>query len=151
MTLQEQIKTGIKDAMKAKDTVRLSVLRGLSTAFVNKLIADKKMPQDSLSDDDAMLVIKQAAKQRKDAIDQFTKGGREDLATDEKAELVVIESFLPEQLSREQIEVIIDETITETGATSKADLGKLMGPLMAKFGGNADGKIVKEIVDAKLS
>ncbi len=151
MTTQETIKGGIKDAMKAKDQVRLSVLRGLSSAFTNELVATGRMPQDQLTDEEALDVIKRASKQRKDAIEQFTKGGRPELAADEEAELVVIEEFLPEQLSREAIEEIVDATIIETGVSAKQDMGKLMGALMPKFNGQADGKIVKEVVDSKLS
>lgn len=150
MTTQETIKEEMKNAMRAKDTVRLTVLRGLMSAFTNELVATGKMPQDPISDESAMEVIKRAAKQRKDAIDQFTKGGRPELAADEQAELVIIEEFLPEQMSKEAIEKIVDETIAEIGVTTKQDMGKLMGALMPKFGGQADGKIVKEVVDAKL-
>lgn len=151
MTTQENIKEEMKNAMKAKDQVRLTVLRGLLSAFTNELVAKGKTPQDPIDDGMAMDVIKRAAKQRKDAIDQFTQGGRPELASDEQAELAIIEEFLPEQMSREVIETIVDETITETGVTSKQDMGKLMGALMPKFNGQADGKIVKEVVDAKLS
>lgn len=150
MTIQENIKEEMKNAMKAKDQVRLTVLRGLMSAFTNELVATGKTPQEPIDDGSAMDVIKRAAKQRKDAIDQFTQGGRPELAADEQAELKVIEEFLPEQMSEEQITTIIDETIAETGASTKQDMGKLMGALMPKFGGQADGAIVKRIVDEKL-
>jgi uncharacterized protein YqeY len=99
--LQDQIKEKIKDAMRAKDSVRLSVLRGLTSAFVNELVATRRMPDDKLTDDEVIAVIQRTAKQRKDSIEQFEKGGREDLVADEKAELAVIEEFLPEMMSEE--------------------------------------------------
>jgi len=151
MTTPETIREEMKNAMRAKDTVRLTVLRGLLSAFTNELVASGKTPQDTLSDESATDVIKKAAKQRKDAIKQFEDGGRPELAADEKAELAVIEEFLPEQMSEESIEKIITETMLETGAATKQDMGKLMGALMPKFNGQADGGVVKRIVDEKLS
>jgi len=151
MTTPETIREEMKNAMRAKDAVRLTVLRGILSAFTNELVATGKTPQDTLPDDQAMEVIKRAGKQRKDAIDQFTKGGRPELAADEEAELKIIEEFLPEQMSKEQIETIVTETIAEIGASTKQDMGKLMGALMPKLKGQADGKVVKEVVDAKLS
>jgi len=151
MTTPETIREEMKNAMRAKETVRLTVLRGLLSAFTNELVASGKTPQDTLSDESAMDVIKKAAKQRKDAIKQFEDGGRPELAADEKAELVIIEEFLPEQMSEENIEKIITETMAETGAATKQDMRKLMGALMPKFNGQADGGVVKRIVDQKLS
>src|SRR3989344_7825468 len=106
MSLHIQIRGQIKDAMRAKDTVKLGVLRGLVTAFTNELVATKRMPQEELTDEEVLNVIRRGVKQRKDSIDQFTKGGREDLAVSEQEELSVLETYLPAQMSRDEVMVI---------------------------------------------
>src|SRR3989344_9616852 len=102
--LHQQIKDSIKEAMKAKDAVRLSVVRGLVSAFTNELVAKGKKPDEVLADDETLAVIKRASKQRQDSIDQFTAGGRADLAEKEQAELTIIKTYLPTQMSRGEIE-----------------------------------------------
>ena len=141
----------MKEAMKAKDTVRLGVIRGLSAAFTNELVSQKRAPDAELSDEDALTVIKRAAKQRKDSIEQFEKGGRPELAADEKAELEIIEEFLPAQMSKDEIRPIAEKKLTEMGVTDKSGMGKAMGAIMAELGGNADGTDVKEVVEEILS
>lgn len=142
----EELKAGIKEAMKAKDTVRLTVLRGLVTAATNEAIQKGKGPEGTLNEDELMTVLMRAAKQRKDSIEQFEKGGRPDLAEHERAELAVIESMLPAQMSREEIETAVKAKAAELGVADKTGANKLMGILMKDLKGKADGNIVKEIV-----
>lgn len=148
MPLQKDIHGKIKEAMIAKDTVKLTVLRGLFSAFTNELVAKGKKPQDELTDDEAIAVIKRAVKQRKDSIDQFTKGGRMDLVENENAELKILETFLPKMMSREEIKKIAEAKKAEMGITDKAGMGKFMGTLMKEFKGQADGNDVKEVVES---
>jgi uncharacterized protein YqeY len=150
MTHQE-LKDGIKEAMKAKDTVRLSVLRGLVAAATNELVAKGRKPDEMLSDDELMTVIMRASKQRKDSIDQFEKGGRPELAQSEKAELEVITALLPAQMSREDIEKAAKEKAAAMGITDKTKANQLMGALMKDLKGKADGNIVKDVVDKLFS
>src|SRR3989338_5091916 len=103
MTLNKEIKEEIKEAMKAKDAVRLGVVRGLVTGFMNELVATKRTPQNELSDEEVLNVIRRAVKQRKDSIEQFTKGGRVDLADNERSELQVLETYLPKMMSPEEV------------------------------------------------
>lgn len=150
MTLQQQIKEQVKEAMKAHDEVRLSVLRGLVSAFTNELVATKRTPQVELKDDEVLNVIRRAVKQRKDSIDQFTKGGRPELAESERAELAVLETYLPQMMSREEVLKIAQAKITEMGTIDKSGAGKFMGLLMKDLKGQADGDTVKSVVDELL-
>lgn len=147
MTIQETVKEKMKDAMRAKEEVRVRVLRGLMAAFTNELVTLGKTPQDALSDEESLVVITRASKQRKDAIEQFIKGGREDLADDEKAELAVIEEFLPELMSEEEIKKVVDAKKAEMGVTDKSQMGQFMGAVMGELKGKADGQLVKKVVD----
>ena len=108
MSLHEEIKGQIKDAMMAKDAVRLTTLRGLVSAFTNELVATQRKPQDFLTDEEVLAVIKRGVKQRKDSIQQFTDGGRDDLAESEQAELTILEKFLPQMMSREDIKKVVE-------------------------------------------
>lgn len=146
MSIQEDIKSGITQAMRDKDQVRLTVLRGLSTAFVNELVAKKKRPDEALADEDALAVISRAVKQRKDSIEQFEKGGRQDLADSEKAELAVLEAFLPPQMSREEIEIYVKDKKSELNPTPDKK-NQFMGMVMKDLKGKADGNVVKEVID----
>jgi uncharacterized protein YqeY len=148
MSLHKDIHSKIKDAMIAKDTVRLTVLRGLVTAFTNELVAKGKKPQDELTDEEALAVIKRGVKQRKDSIDQFTKGNRLDLVASEEAELKILDTFLPKMMSKEDIKKIAEAKKAELGVTDKAGMGKFMGALMKEFKGQADGTDVKEVVES---
>jgi uncharacterized protein YqeY len=148
--LHEQIKGEIKEAMKAKDAVKLSVVRGLVTAFTNELITKGKKPDDFLTDDEALAVIKRAKKQRQDSIEQFTTGGRADLAESEGAELKIIEAYLPAQMSREEVEKIAQAKIAELGA-DKSKMGMLVGAVIKESNGTADGNLVKEVVEKLLA
>ena len=148
MSIQQTMRDGVKAAMIAKDTVKLTVLRGLVTSFTNESVAKGKTPQDELSDDDAVAVIKRAVKQRKDSVDQFTKGNRLDLVVNEEAELKILETFLPQSMSKEDIKKIAEAKKAELGITDKAGIGKFMGLLMKEFKGQADGNDVKEVVES---
>lgn len=148
--LQENIKSGIKDAMMAKDSIRLETLRAMSAAFMNELVSKGKKPQDVLSDEEVIAVITRLAKQRKDSIEQFKKGGREDLVAEETAQLLILETYLPTLMSREDIETIVKTKITEAGEIDKTKKGMFMATIMKDLKGKADGSLVKEIVDALL-
>lgn len=134
--------------MKAKDAVRLGVLRALSAAFTNELVAKGRPPQEELSDDDANTVIRRLAKQRKDSIDQFTTAGRTDLAESEQAELAVLSTFIPQMMGREEIQKIAEAKKTEMGITDKTKIGMLMGVVQKELKGKADGMDVKAVVEA---
>lgn len=145
--LYKQIKESIKIAMLAKDAVRLTVLRGLLTAFTNELVATKRKPQDELSDVEVIAVIRRAVKQRKDSIDQFKKGGREDLAESEEAELKILETYLPKMMSKDEVKKKAEEMKTKLGITDKSKIGQLIGATMKELNGLADGTDVKEAVE----
>ena len=147
--LHEEIKGEIKKAMLAKDELRLSVMRGLTAAFMNEVVAMKRMPQELLSDEEALAVIRRQVKQRKDSIEQFTKGGRADLAQSEQAELTILETYLPQMMSREEIRKLAKAKIAEMGA-DKSKAGILVGALMKELKGKADGGEVKAVVDELL-
>lgn len=151
MSIQTNMKEGIKDAMRAKDAVLLTTLRGISSAFTNELVAQRKTPQDELDDASALTVLKRLAKQRKDSIEQFTKGGRSDLAEVEVKELAIIEGFLPTMMSRDEIRVIAKEKLAELGVVDKSGIGKATGALMKILGANVDGADVKAVLEELLS
>ena len=151
MTIQIDIKEQMKEAMKAKDSVKLGVVRGLSSAFTNELVKLGKMPQDELSDEDALAVIRRAVNQRKDSIEQFVSGGRPELAEDEKAELAILETYLPAMMSKEDVMTIAKAKMAEMGAVDKSKAGMFMGALMKDLKGKADGDTVKAVVDELLN
>jgi uncharacterized protein YqeY len=146
--LHQQIKDEIKKAMMAKEALRLETMRGLSAAFTNELVATKRTPQEMLTDEEALKVIKRAANQRKDSIEQFEKGGRPELAEKEKAELIIIEAFLPQMMSKDEIRKIAEAKKVELGAMDKSKMGMFMGALMKELKGKADGGDVKEVVES---
>jgi uncharacterized protein YqeY len=145
--LHQKIKDSIKEAMLAKDSVRLTVLRGLLSAFTNELVATKRTPQEMLSDEEVLNVIRRAVKQRKDSIDQFEKGGRPELAEDEKKELAILETYLPTLMSREEIKKVVEAKKAEMGTVDKTKLGVFMGAVMKDLKGKADGADVKAVID----
>ena len=147
MTLHEQIKANIKEAMMAKDTVRLEVMRGLSAAFMNELVATGRTPQDLLTDEQAIAVITRISKQRKDSIEQFTKGGRMDLVAEESAQLAILETYLPKLMEKSEIEAVVKTKISETGTIDATKKGMFMATVMKDLKGKADGAIVKQVVD----
>lgn len=149
--IHSQIRGAIKEAMLAKETTKLSVLRGMLTAFTNELVAKGMKPQEELGDTEALTVIKRLAKQRKDSIDQYEKGGREDLAAQEKEELAILETYLPALMPREEIRKIAEAKIAELGVTDKSKMGMLMGAIIKETQGAADGADVKAAVDELLA
>ncbi|PSB12718.1 glutamyl-tRNA amidotransferase [Pleurocapsa sp. CCALA 161] len=150
MSLKEQIGEDIKTAMKAKDKLRLQTVRGIKKAILEKEVELRPQGQDSLTPEQEIELLSQQAKQRRDSIEQFTNAGRDDLANKESQELAIIETYLPEQVSDEEVAKIIDQLIASSGATSIKDLGKVMGPAMKQLKGKADGKKIQELVKSKL-
>lgn len=151
MTLHETVKAGIPDAMRAKDQVRLRTLRSLSTMMTNEVVAKKRKPDEFLTDEEALAVIKRAASQRKDSIEQFEAAGRHELAEPEKEELAVLEAYLPEQMSAEEIEGVVKGKMAEMGISEKKDAGRFTGAVMQELKGRADGAVVKSIIDSLLA
>jgi uncharacterized protein YqeY len=148
MSLHLNIRAGIKESMLNKDQVRTGVLRGLVAGFTNELVAKGRKPQEELTDDEAMAVIKRQVKQRKDSIEQFEKGGRADLADTEKAELAILETFLPAAISKDEIKKVAEAKKAEMNVTDKSKAGILVGAVMKALKGQADGADVKEVVDS---
>lgn len=148
MEIREKIMAEIKTAMKDKNQVKLDTLRGLQSSIKNKEIELRPNP---ISADDVLGVIKKLVKQRKESIEQFQNANRQDLVDKESTELKVLEEFLPAQLSADDVARIVAETITEVGATSVKDMGKVMKAVMAKTQGAADNKVVSEAIKAKLN
>ncbi len=148
MTLTEQIQKDMTQAMKAREERRLSTLRMVKTALKNKEI-EKRAPLD---DKEALQVLATLIKQRKDSIEQFSKGGRQDLADKEQAEIAIIEGYLPRALGDEEITATVRAAIAEMGAPTMKDMGTVMKNVMAKFAGvRVDGKLVSDIVKRELS
>jgi uncharacterized protein len=145
--LTDRVDADLKDAMRSKETARVSTLRMLKSAIEYYKI-DKK--QEQLTDADVTVVIKKQIKQRQDSIESFEKGGRRDLVDKEKAELAVLKSYLPEELTIAQVEHIVKATAAELGATTKADMGKVMKAVQAKIAGRADNRLVSQTVAAHL-
>jgi len=148
MKLHEEIKDKIAKALKSKDKIRLLVLRSLIAAFTNELVAKKKKPDGILDNSDALAVIQKEAKKRKDSIEQFKSGGREDLVKKEEQELKVIEEFLPEMMSEDEIRKHIEAKKSELGIENQSKAGVLIGSVMQELKGKADGIVVKQIVDS---
>ena len=147
MTIVEQVEKDLVAAMKAREELRLSVLRMAKTALKNKQIELGK----PLTDDQAFAVLRTLLKQRRDSVEQFRKGGREDLATKEEAESEILQAYLPAEASDEEIGAAVAAAIEETGASGPQDLGKAMKAAMSRLAGkNADGKRVSQMVRAKL-
>lgn len=147
MSLQERISQEIKAAMLAKDSDRLSALRMLKSALGYAQIERKT---ENLPDADVVAIVQKEVKKRRDAVEQFEKGGRGELAAKEKQEITVLESFLPQPLSAEELEQLIRITIQELGATTKKDMGPVIKAVTAKAAGRADGKTVSGIVGKLL-
>lgn len=147
MSLHEDIKNSLKDAMKAKDAVRLRTVRSILTSFTNELVATGKTPQDAITDEAGLAVIKRLAKQRKDSISQYEAASRTDLAEPEKEELAVLEGYLPALMSQEQILPIAQAKKDELQINDKAKIGILVGAVMKELGGKADGADVKAVIE----
>jgi uncharacterized protein len=148
MTLKQQVLSDLTASMKAQTAERTSTLRMVKSAITYR----EKEKAGELEDEEVMKLLRSLVKQRRDSIEQYEKGGRQDLADKEAAEIKVIEEYLPQAASREEIEQVVVQAITDVGATSMKDMGKVMKAAQEKLAGkNADGKTVSEIVKAKLS
>src|ERR1043165_1767903 len=148
MTLKDQIIADMTAAMKAKDAARTSTLRMLKAAIMDR----EKEGGDALTDEDVTKLLRSQMKQRRDSVEQYQKGGRPELAAKEEAEIAIIETYLPQAASQEEIDQAVAAAIAETGASSMKEMGAVMKAAMAKLAGNnADGKMVSEAVKAKLS
>ena len=148
MTLQEKFQSHLADAMRSKDQLRLSVLRMMKSAVKNKEVDKMK----ALEEGEVLAVLNTMVKQRKDSVEQFRKGGREELAQKEEAEIKIIEEYLPAAASEEDIRRAVEEAIQETSAASMKDIGKVMKAIMARLAGKSvDGSRVSQLVKEKLS
>ena len=146
--LHEQIKNNIREAMLAKDSLRLETYRGMLAAFTNELVSKNRKPNETLEDEDALAVITRLSKQRKDSIEQFKKGNREDLVKKEQAELAILETYLPKLIDRNEVEKIAQSKKNELGISDATKKGMLMSAIMKDLKGKADGTVVKEVVDS---
>ena len=150
MTLQQRVDSDLKEAMRAKNATKLNVLRMLKSALKYAAIA-KSDAEAELSDAEAVQVIRKQAKQRQDSIESFEKGGRAELAEKEKEELAILNTYLPQGMTCDELAKVVRETIAELGATSKAQMGAVMKALQAKVGGRADGKTLSSEVQKQLT
>jgi uncharacterized protein len=150
MTIQQKIDSDLKDAMRAKDAGKLNVLRMLKSAMKNAAI-EKGGAAAELDDAEATQVIRKQVKQRQDSIESFEKGGRAELAAKEKEELAILSTYLPQQMSGDELAAAVRETIAEVGATSRAEMGAVMKALQTKLAGRADGKTLSQEVQRQLS
>lgn len=147
MALREKILEDIKTAMKSKDELTLSVLRMINAAIKNREI---EIPAGSMNDNEVLAILKKSVKQRQESIEQFDKAGRKDLSDKERAELKVVEKYMPQQMSREAIEKIVNEVVAALGANSVKQMGAVMKEVQARTAGAADNKVVSELVKSKL-
>ena len=151
MSLHQNIKEQVKEALRAKDTMRLNVLRGLLSSFTNEAMSKKRKPDEELSDEEVLNVITRAVKQRKDSIEQFKKGHRTDLAEVEKSELAILETYLPTLMSRDEILVYVKERLAvQSSALDKSRADQFMGMIMKELKGKAEGVVVKDVIDKSL-
>ena len=147
MSLQEQISAALKDAMRARDEAKMTTLRLVLTAIKKR----EKEARSLLEDQEVISVITSQIKQRRESIEQYRKAGREDLAQTEEKELQILQGYMPEQVSEEEISNVLDEIIAEVGAVSMKDMGKVMKAAMAKLAGKAEGGAINAMVKTKLS
>jgi uncharacterized protein YqeY len=150
MTLQEKIDSDLKEAMRAKEAERLSVLRMVKSAMMNAVI-EKQGAGGKLTDSDAIVVLRKQVKQRHDSVAGFEKGGRPELAEKERREIGILSSYLPQPLTAEEVASIVQAAIAETGASSKAQMGKVMKLVNEKTAGRVDGRTLSEAVQKALS
>jgi len=148
MSLHENIRAELKESMKAKDAIRLRTVRSMLTAFTNELVNTGKTPQDWLTDEETLAIIKRLAKQRKESITQFEANARPELAEPEKEELVVLEGYLPQMMSQADIRPIAEAKKAELGIDDKSKMGMLVGAVMKELAGKADGGDVKTVVES---
>lgn len=147
MNLLDRLTVDMKEAMKNKEKQRLSVIRMVKSALQNEAIKLKR----ELTEDEALTVLNRELKQRKDSLHEFEKAGREDLAEKVRAEIEILRVYMPKQLSEEEVAIIVQEAISEVGASTKADIGKVMAAIMPKVKGKTDGAVVNRLVQQYLS
>jgi len=148
MSLMQKISDDLKAAMKSRDQLRLETLRTIRAGLLEKKV--EKRPSGGMSPDDEMAVLNSASKKRKEAIEIYRNNGRNDLAEQEEKELLIIQEYLPKQLSNEEVENFIKQTITALGVTSPKDFGKVMSSVMKELKGKADGKLIQDTVKQLL-
>lgn len=141
------IKNSLKEAMLAKDTVKLEVIRGLMTAFMNELVATGKTPQDILEDVDAIRVIRRIIKQREDSISQFSAAGRMDLANEDSAQLDILKTYVPAQADADEVKIIAEKVKIQMGIEDKSKMGILIGAIKKELGDRGDGAVIKSVVE----
>ncbi len=151
MSLIDQLPEDLKQAMKAKDRVRLRTIRSLRAALKEKEIEERQGGEARLSEEQVLAVVQKQAKQRREAIIQYEQAGRDDLVAKEREELEIIEAYLPKKLGDEEIRRVVQEIVTTTGASSMRDIGKVMGAAMQQLKGRADGRRINEIARELLS
>ncbi len=151
MSLKDSITGDIQAAMKSKDKVRLETLRSIKKGLLEKEVSVRPLGQTGLTEDQETEVLVQVAKQRRDSIEQYQNAGRADLAQQEAQELAIVEEFLPQQLSDDEVAQVIDSIMTQVGATSAKDMGKVMGAAMQQLKGKADGRKIQALVKSKLN
>lgn len=151
MSIKQSILDELKIAMKQKDTEKLRVLRSLKAKILEKEISERKGGEAELSEEQVIQVLMKAAKQRKESIEQFEEGGRKDLADKERAELKIINEFLPRMMSENEVRAEVREQIDKLGASSPAEMGKVMGVMMGRLKGKAEGSVVSRVVKEELS
>jgi len=149
--LTAKIRADMTAAMKVRDALRVATLRGALAAFTNELVAKGRKPTEKLADNDAVTVLKRLAKQRKEASEVYTKGGRAELAEKEQNELKIIEEYLPQSAPREEIEKVARAKMAELGVADASGMGKLTGAVMKEFAGRADGNEVKGVIGTLLA
>jgi len=150
MSLKDRVSDEIKAAMKAKDKIRLETVRGIKKVILEKESEIRAQGREELTPEEELAILMQLAKQRRDSIEQYQKADRPELAEKEAQELAILEEYLPKQLSEEEVRAAVEAIIAEVGATSPKEMGKVMGPVMARLKGQADGKLVQAIVKACL-
>ena len=148
MSLLERLNNDMKQAMKNKEKDKLSVIRMLKASIQNEAL---KLRKDKLTEDEDLTVLSRELKQRKDSLQEFSNAGRDDLVEKVQSEIKYVEVYMPQQLTEEEVTDIVKDTIASVGATSKADMGKVMGALMPKVKGKADGALVNKLVQQHLS
>ena len=151
MNIHQQIENDLKVALKSGDKEKAGVLRFLISAIKNFQIEKKAQGEKYLPDEDIVSVLRRQAKQRRDSVAQYEKGGRSDLAEKEKKELEILEGYLPVQLDGEEIRKVVEAKMAELGVSDKSEFGKLMGAVMQELQGKAEGSVVKKIIEEKLS
>lgn len=148
MPITKDVGTRLVEAMRKRDGVRLNALRNLKAAFANELVTLKRASTETLTDDEALAVIRRQVKQRKDSIEQFRAGGREDLARAEETELRILETYLPTQMTENEIKKIAEAQKAKLAMTDKSKLGQLIGAIMKETAGRADGSAVKKVAES---